>query len=420
MENKKMKILICAHDRPDSVNGPNVWLQRLLPELRKSGIDSELLFFPVGNPMKCPTIQALKQNNFSCKIYEGLKYTEHKMKWILKRVNEIQPDIFMPNLNIPAYHASKYIKKAGIPVVGMLHSDDPFYRSIVDEFIIKPAESYLSAIICVSGFLEDFCRDRCESKTIIRKIPYGVPVPERKAGFDNNRLKLMYAGRFIERQKRISDVTKSLCKLTMKIPGTEAVLYGSGPSEPDVKQIINESKGAQVHLGGLVDSNELQEKFLENQVFVLLSDYEGLPIALMESMAAGLVPVCYKMDSGIPELVTDGVNGLIVKDREQSFYHAINRLMTEEKLWVKLSDGARNKIEEGYSIPFMKKEWRHLLLELHKGNPSRNVNLEIPRKFDLPPENPAIRKYEDTRWPGFLRHHKARVMNLFRRLTGMQ
>jgi len=416
----KLKILICAHDRPNSVNGPNVWLQRLLPELRNEGIDAGLLFFPVGDPGQCPTLQALKSKGFQCEIYSGLKYTEHKMKWILEQVNKQTPDIFMPNLNIPAYYASKYIKKTGIPTVGMLHSDDSFYRSIVDEFIVKPTESFLSAIICVSGFLEDFCRDRCESKTIIRKIPYGVPVPERKAGFDNNRFKLMYAGRFIERQKRISDVTKSLCELTSKVPGTEAVLYGSGPSEPEIKQILAENKEANVKLGGLVNSEELQKRFLENQVFVLLSDYEGLPIALMESMAAGLVPVCYKMDSGIPELVTDGVNGLIVNDRNQSFYSAIKRLTSEEGLWATLSGGARKKIERGYSIPYMKKEWRHLLIELYKQSNRRKKKLEIPHKFNLPPRNPSIRKYEDTRWPGFIRHNKARVSNLFRRISGMQ
>ncbi|WP_371821102.1 glycosyltransferase [Chloracidobacterium sp. D] len=44
-------------------------------------------------------------------------------------------------------------------------------------------------------------------------------------------------------------------------------------------------------------------------MFVLLSDYEGLPIALMEAMATGLVPICTAMRSGIGQLVVDGVTG---------------------------------------------------------------------------------------------------------------
>ena len=414
-----MKILICAHDRPDSVNGPNVWLQRLLPELRNDGIESELLFFPVGDPERCPTLQALKKDGFPCKVYTGLRYTEHRMRWILEQVKANPPDVFLPNLNIPAYYASELIKKAGIPTVGMLHSDDPFYRSIVEEFVVKPDESFLSALVCVSQFLEDFCEEKCSGKSELRKIPYGVPIPEQKANFDGEKLKLLYAGRFIERQKRISDVTEALCRLTEEIPGTEAVLYGSGPSEQDLRNILEEHKNGSVKLGGLVDSKELQGRFLKSQVFVLLSDYEGLPIALMEAMASGLVPVCYKMDSGIPELVTDGENGLIVDDRGDKFINAIKRLKEEGGYWKKLSEGARSKIEQGYSIPYMKREWKKLFENLIKNKTDKEKEIEIPNKISLPPRNPSIRNYEDTRWPGYFRYYKARVTNGLKRLTGL-
>jgi len=412
-----MKLLICAHDRPDSVNGPNIWLQRLLPELRKEGIESELLFFPVGNPERCPTLQSLQNDGFSCEIYSGRRFTEHKMRWILKKVKSNPPDIFVPNLNIPAYYASKLIKKAGIPTIGVLHSDDSFYRSIVEEFITDTNDDYLSAIVCVSKFLENYVRDHSKEELLIRRIHYGVPIPEEKAQFDHSKFRLIYAGRLIERQKRISDVTKSLCQLTNEIPDTEAVLYGSGPAEEDITQIINENKNSNVRLGGLVDNDELKSRYLENQVFVLLSDYEGLPIALMEAMASSLVPICYDMDSGIPELITDGKNGLIVEDRDQSFYKAINRLKEDKQLWESCSHKARRKIEQEYSIQNMKDQWKRLLEEIVENNTQKEKKVDISVKFDLPPRNPSIREFEDMRWPGYVQFYKSRVTNLIKRFT---
>ncbi|QUV81159.1 glycosyltransferase [Chloracidobacterium sp. D] len=60
---------------------------------------------------------------------------------------------------------------------------------------------------------------------------------------------------------------------------------------------------------GLVDNARIQALMAEHHMFVLLSDYEGLPIALMEAMATGLVPICTAMRSGIGQLVVDGVTG---------------------------------------------------------------------------------------------------------------
>lgn len=412
-----MKILICAHDRPNYINGPNIWLQRVLPGLRERGIDSKLLFFPVGDPEKCDTIQALKNKGFECISYSGKKYTESRIAWILERISEDPPDIFMPNLDIPAYHASGWIKQSGIPTVGMLHSNDPFYRAIIEEFIVKQPDEILSAVVCVSQYLEEYCNKETEGQDLeIRRIPYGVPVPADKAAYSNGKLKLMYAGRLEEKQKRISDVTRGLCRLVNELPGTEAVLYGSGSSEKGLLDIISENGvEGRVKLGGLVDSRELQNRLLESQVFVLLSDFEGLPIALMEAMGCGLVPVCYDMDSGIPELVEHNKTGLIVKDRGDDFIHAIKRLKQEDKTWKQISESARSKIETGYSIPHSVSCWAELLKGLKEKSSGRKP-VTFPGKFDLPERHRDISSFQDPRWPGVMRYYKGRVRNLFRKL----
>jgi hypothetical protein len=94
---------------------------------------------------------------------------------------------------------------------------------------------------------------------------------------------------------------------------------------------------------------------------VLLSDFEGIPIALMEGMATGLVPVVTPIRSGIPELVFDGETGYIVPDREASFVDVIRRIRLDPALWQRLSVAARRHFEEGFSPEVVVEAWtRHI------------------------------------------------------------
>jgi len=136
---------------------------------------------------------------------------------------------------------------------------------------------------------------------------------------------------------------------------------------------------------------------LQGHVLVLLSDYEGLPIALMEAMACGLVPICRQMRSGIPELVEDGITGLMVSDRGDAFVAAVRRLRDSLELWEKLSTAARALIEAEYSHEVCAAKWEAFLKELHKSARQRQPII-IPRRFQLPPIHPGLGR-EDNRKP---------------------
>jgi hypothetical protein len=96
------------------------------------------------------------------------------------------------------------------------------------------------------------------------------------------------------------------------------------------------------------------------------------------------------MRSGIPELVQDGVTGLVVDDREESFVHAIRRLQNEPDLWERLSKAARHKIEMEYSHQASVRRWAEVFHKLHKENRGRKRELRVPGKLRLPPIHPAL------------------------------
>jgi colanic acid/amylovoran biosynthesis glycosyltransferase len=397
MSAEPMRITFCAYDSPTYLGGPNAWLRRLLPELQQRGFAPEVLFFYWGEGPGA-TEQALVAEGIYCRSRSMPLYTEDRIGWLLARLNERRPAVFVPNLMVAAYYAGRWARAAGIPTVGVLHSDDAFHRGLVRQFVVGPEADQLAALVCVSQFLaEEVCQQQPEH-TLVRRIPYGISPALRHATAPIAQLRLIYAGRLVEQQKRISETTAALCHAVAMVPGVEARLYGDGPARPAVEAIINtHGQGLPISLIGRVDSEQMRHEFAAGHGLVLLSDYEGLPIVLLEAMAAGLVPICTPMRSGIDELVEDGVSGLIVADRGEGFVAAVRRLREEPGLWERLSTGAKARVA-GYSQARAADAWAALLQQL-AGSATPSQHPFGPRgQIILPPVDPDLAR-EDLRRP---------------------
>lgn len=409
----RLKVTFCTCDDPNFTGGPNSWLRRLLPALKLAGIDVNILFFVTTDLVEsCPCFRDLQSQGIECQAFRWQTTTEQKIHWLLSQLAENPPDIFVPNMLVAAFYASRWVKAAGVPTVGMLHSEDVFHQSVLRNFVLGEAAYQLSALICVSKFLEhyvhsllaeDVNRTR-DSKTLIRQIPGGVPLPQQLAKPPADCLKLIYVGRLEEEAKQISEVTRALCNAIKAIPKVEAVIVGEGSARASVEQIlVEEGEDLPIRLAGLVDTSQIQAVMSESHVLVLLSDYEGLPIALMEAMACGLVPICLRIRGGVSELVEDGLTGLLVNNRGDEFTNAVQRLKNEPELWNRLSKAARAKIEGYYSNEVCTAKWIDLFQTLHKKVADKQ-NICNPRWLDLPPVEPAFAR-EDYRQQSLQSQH---------------
>jgi hypothetical protein len=99
--------------------------------------------------------------------------------------------------------------------------------------------------------------------------------------------------------------------------------------------------------------------------------------------------------SGIPELIQDGVNGLLVNDRGDDFVQAIGRLQTDPRLWQRLSTAAKSQARRQNSLPATAAKWAELLTCLSQQAVTRKP-LRLPARLDLPPIHPALAR-EDAR-----------------------
>jgi glycosyltransferase involved in cell wall biosynthesis len=132
-------------------------------------------------------------------------------------------------------------------------------------------------------------------------------------------------------------------------------IIGEGPLEADLRAAIaRHGIGDTVELVGAQPQAAVREALRSATVFALpcvvatTGNRDGIPVALMEAMACG-APVVSTRVSGIPELVEDGLEGLLVPVRSpSSLADALARLLDDPALAAGLASAARAKVERDF------------------------------------------------------------------------
>ncbi|OYT69784.1 MAG: hypothetical protein CFK52_12980 [Chloracidobacterium sp. CP2_5A] len=397
------RILACTFDAPHFTGGPNIWLRRLSNFLISRGCEIRALVFVLEAPSyrlpeDYPLLAWLRRQGIGFDVFPNWETVEKKIHWILARVEDFRPTVFMPNFVIPAMYASRWLRPTRLATIGVIHSDDTYHRALLERFVAGAPAYRLTDVVAVSPYLMTAVERLATPETKTLYIPYGVPIPDATARWPKGEpLRLLYAGRLEEEQKRISEVARALCRAA-QLPNVTATIAGDGRARAEVERILAEEGRGRVTYVGMVDNARIQDLMAEHHVFVLLSDYEGLPISLMEAMAVGLTPICTPTRSGVIELIDDGQTGIIVPDRAEGFLAAVKRLAASPDEWRRLSQNARQHIlTAGYGLEACHKQWLDLLTQrsLTAKYPGQSLMPRRTRLLGLPPPHPDV---EEDQW----------------------
>lgn len=129
------------------------------------------------------------------------------------------------------------------------------------------------------------------------------------------------------------------------------VLIGDGPSRRAIEQdIVRRNLSAHVHLEGALNHDRVLDFYRRASVFALASFAEGVPVVLMEAMAME-VPCVATWIAGVPELIRNGIDGLLVAPAdEDALASAIARLMDDPELAMRLGKSGRERVLECYHL----------------------------------------------------------------------
>ncbi len=188
-------------------------------------------------------------------------------------------------------------------------------------FILNAVEKFLSKIstkvICVSNNDYNIAIKKIDinsNKLLVVKNAT-LPIFQQKNTVQNQPLKVIALARFAN-PKRIDLMIKSF----EQISNAELYIAGTGPNFAIWKNYVDQNKISNVKLLGEIQSFNA---FSEYDIFMLISDSEGLPISAIEAMSAGL-PLILSNVGGCVELIKD--NGVLVENNIETIIAAIKKV----------------------------------------------------------------------------------------------
>lgn len=113
-----------------------------------------------------------------------------------------------------------------------------------------------------------------------------------------------------------------------------------------------------VKFEGVVPNAEVYKYQAKSNISILISKTEGLPLALLEGMRNGLALLSTKV-SGIPEIIDDGVNGVLINPDVNELTEVFNNL--DKYDWDAMGKASRLKFEEYYNFPRMREDYLKML-----------------------------------------------------------
>lgn len=191
-----------------------------------------------------------------------------------------------------------------------------------------------SHIVAVSSAVKNSLVRHGIAERRITVIYNGIPLGRfgvgEHASTMSGPIQFLCVGR-LTRQKGMDILIRALART----PGCTLSIVGEGEDERELRSLA-ESVGVSERVSFLGVRSDIPERMRAADCFVLASRWEGLGIVLIEALASGL-PVITTTVGGIPEIIRDGIHGILIPpEDEESLSRALGRFVNEPELRARL------------------------------------------------------------------------------------
>lgn len=349
-----MRIALFTETFLPKVDGIVTRLSQTVDHLQRMG-DQVLVFSPEGGLTEYKGARINGIPGFPLPLYPELKVALPRPS-IRRELELFKPDlIHIVNPAVLGVGGLYYAKSLGIPLVASYHTHLPKYlehyglgmlEGLLWE-ILKAMHNQAVLNLVTSTAMQDALTSHGVERVEVWQK--GVDTELFEPGLASSEMRshltqgnpdaplLLYVGR-LSAEKEIDRIKPVL----EAIPGARLALVGDGPYRQELEKIFADTPA---FFAGYMTGKTLGSAFASADAFVFPSRTETLGLVLLEAMAAGC-PVIAANAGGIPDIVTDGVNGhLFDPEDEGGAIAATRRLLADAEARETLRRNARQEAE---------------------------------------------------------------------------
>lgn len=317
-------------------------------------LDNEYIL-PIGIPRIISEINETEKKNSRIGNFLA-RYRKLREIWKAQ-----QPDCilsFIGKNNIMAVGAALF---TGIPVIVSVRGEPKCeYYSSGLRFLAKTFFSFSAGVIVQTDEAMKFFPPYIRRKAVILKNPLNPSFMRPR--FDGKRDGRIVAVGRVDSNKNHEMIIHAFSKIEEEFPWTSLTIYGEGECRSKL-QTLAEKLGIseRVCLPGMV--TDVSEKIYRSSIFVLSSNSEGMPNALLEAMCLGIPCISTDCPCGGPgELIEDGINGFLIPVGDvEALADRLRMLLSDEETAERIGKQAAI-LSETYSPDNINSEWLTYLL----------------------------------------------------------
>jgi colanic acid/amylovoran biosynthesis glycosyltransferase len=276
--------------------------------------------------------------------------TVYGQERFLPLLRKFRPDVLHAHFATEGTaEARRLAAELGLPHTFTAHRYDIYAKAPPD---LAERIDAAAAVVTVSrANVRHLTRAYGVSPRHLHVIPCGVDVETFRPGPRVDGTPLVVCVARLKPIKNHALLLEACALLAARGVAFRCVLVGDGPTHRDVEELRERlGLGDSVELVGAAEQAEVLRWWQRASVAVLTSEYEGVPVCLMEAGACA-VPAVATAVGGAPELVVDGVTGLLATPGDaEAVADRIERLLTDPALAARLGAAARDRVERDFSV----------------------------------------------------------------------
>ena len=280
--------------------------------------------------------------NFKEKKYHiFLDKKKNPLKTILSEINKFSPQLIIFGGYRLKYSSNiiTFLKKKKINYFYWLENLNKknYLKFKIVRFLIKKKIEKSNGVLSVGNVAKKLYSKNCNN---VINFPYSIKINKinKKLFYHNKKINFLFVGQLIKRKglhylveavKKLSEFEKS--KITLNIVG-DGILIKS------LESFLLKNPFVKYH--GFLFDKKLYKLYEKSDVLIFPSIFDGWGVVPMEAMARSLSLIISK-NSGVTEILKNGINGLIIKPNSKELLRAIRKYIQDPKMIKK--QGYRNK-----------------------------------------------------------------------------